>query len=134
MLIYYPHKKSPPEQWGTWFNGVLLQPGTNYLSPTTMAELQANPAFASMVETGIIEILEATDDVASDPEPPIAQPPEQNLDQAPRNLSDMRAADAIALVKTSGDIRQLEVWAATEQRTTVLAAINSRIIELGGGE
>lgn len=160
MLIYHPHKKSPPEQWGMWFNGVLMQPGTNYFSPATMLELSANPAFASMVADGIIEILEApADEIVTNPDIPVVVPPSPPPDEPPPDeppsaelppepppvelltpetrvdLSDMRASDAIALIKITNSIEQLDSWSASEGRVTVLSAINARLAELhGSGE
>ncbi|KZE64973.1 hypothetical protein AWM68_20900 [Fictibacillus phosphorivorans] len=89
--------------------GVMLIPGANKISEAEWKDFSSHPIMKKVVDDG--------DVVAHEEE---------------KDFKDLKAKEAIELVKDTHDVALLNEWQEGESRTTVLEAIDAQLAVLNG--
>lgn len=103
------------------FDSVVLNAGTNLLSPDELMALQGHPDFARFAKKRALELVESSDTVD----------PTTNTEIV--DLGAYSVEEAQTIINSTVDNAALEVWLKSEQRKAVRSSLSTRIAQLKAG-
>ena len=107
--------------------GIMLFPGNNKIEGDEEKKLREHKDFQTLIDNGLMKIVEVK------PEKPKTEGPATD-DDSTDDITEMSAKDAVAVVKETMKVDELEEMLENETRKSVLKVIKAQIKEIREGE